>query len=272
MKSFRLFLAIALFPVMCTAQYVEAGIYAGMSRYQGDLTTSLFQTADFSLAYGGYARYYPNHLFSFKIHGYVMEISGHDSFAEPGNPTSRYYRGLSFRSDIYEVGIQGEYNITGFDVLSDELFSPYVFVGVSAFYFNPIAQLGDQFYELQPLGTEGQGMAEYPDRQKYDLFQFAVPIGIGIKWCVNDLVTLGVEFGNRFTFTDYLDDVSTTYPDLDLLRENNPVAADLSYRAFAEEGGNIPRNPKGAKRGNPDNRDWYMTGGITVGINLGGTY
>ena len=61
-------------------------------------------------------------------------------------------------------------------------FSPYVFTGISMFSFNPQAKHGDTWFELQPLGTEGQGTIAYPDKKKYSLTQLCIPFGTGIKY------------------------------------------------------------------------------------------
>jgi hypothetical protein len=44
----------------------------------------------------------------------------------------------------------------------------------------------------------------------------AIPFGIGAKMNVSKKVGIGLEWGPRKTFTDYLDDVSGTYPDVSL--------------------------------------------------------
>ena len=41
------------------------------------------------------------------------------------------------------------------------------------------------------------------------------PIGIGIKYSINQSLNLSFEIAHRFTTTDYIDDVSTTYIGID---------------------------------------------------------
>ena len=69
-----------------------------------------------------------------------------------------------------------------------------------------------QWIDLQPLGTEGQGTTAYPDRKKYSRTQIAIPMGGGVKISLNDNLNIAFSFSARKTYTDYLDDVSTTYP------------------------------------------------------------
>ncbi|WP_460910343.1 hypothetical protein [Spirosoma areae] len=63
---------------------------------------------------------------------------------------------------------------------------------------------------------------------------------------------LHLEGAYTHVFSDYVDDVSTVYPDRGRM---NPLAAALSDRR-AELG--QPLNPAGAKRGNPGWRDGYF--------------
>ena len=41
----------------------------------------------------------------------------------------------------------------------------------------------------------------------------SVPFGVGLKYSLNERLNIGFEIVHRFTNTDYLDDVSTTYVD-----------------------------------------------------------
>ncbi|HHH50303.1 MAG TPA: hypothetical protein ENK52_04925 [Saprospiraceae bacterium] len=269
MRTVLLIFFSTLFSLNIFSQSIEIGGLTGLSRYQGDLTSKLFQKEDFSLAFGIHGRYYINEYFSAQIHFYKAEVSGDDALAPLAS--GRQQRNLNFRSNILELGVQGEWNFLGFDPNGYELFSPYLFLGIAGFHFNPKTQYGYQLVELQPIGTEGQGLPEFPDRQKYSRLAFAIPVGFGIKWSVNDLVTLGFEIGSRITFTDYIDDVSKSYPDILALREVDMKRAALSYRAVNFDETTDFNNPTG-QRGNPKNKDWYIVGGLTIGINLSSTY
>ena len=94
------------------------------------------------------------------------------------------------------------------------------------------------------------------------LTQIAIPFGIGVKMNVSKKVGLGLEWGPRKTFTDYLDDVSGTYPDPLLHPFASIRSASLSDRS-KHAGNNINK-----QRGNPRTKDWYFFFGVTLSIKL----
>ena len=122
---------------------------------------------------------------------------------------------------------------------------------------------------LQPLRTEGQGSLEYPDREPYALMQVMLPFGVGIKARLNKTFSIAIEYGFRKTWTDYLDDVSTSYVAADVIRQ---VAADpelavmLSDRSGEVASGYV--NAPGIMRGDDSLDDWYATLTFSLGINL----
>jgi hypothetical protein len=81
--------------------------------------------------------------------------------------------------------------------------------------------------DLQPLGTEGQGLDGYDD--KYNQLIAAIPLGLGLRFWLGDRISLLIEGSTRLLFTDYLDDVSdrpVVYEDI--LLGNGATAASLS--------------------------------------------
>ncbi|HYM92661.1 MAG TPA: hypothetical protein VET23_00860, partial [Chitinophagaceae bacterium] len=80
---------------------------------------------------------------------------------------------------------------------------------------------------------------------------------------IHDGFMLSFEFGIRYLFTDYLDDVSTTYVDPKvLLTEKGPVAVEVASRqALPAIAGDI--------RGNPKVKDMYGFGGVKAAFFLG---
>lgn len=130
----------------------------------------------------------------------------------------QYARNLHFRNDLKEFALTGIYNFVADGRNSNvrAKFTPYVFGGVALLAHSPEARTpatpDNEPYEarrwtkLQPLRTEGQGQ---PGRQKpYSLVTVAVPVGIGARYKINESFNVGVEIGYRYTFSDYLDDVS----------------------------------------------------------------
>jgi opacity protein-like surface antigen len=246
-----------------SAQHFELGLMGGASNYQGDLVTNKSMIKETHAAFGGFARYNLNDWVAAKFNLTYGKISGNDS------KTQNTERNLSFRSNILEFGLTGEFNILGFQPYNlERVFSPYIFAGVAMFKFNPQAELDGQWYKLQPLGTEGQGTSEYPDRDYYKLTQFSIPVGIGLKYALNDLWTLGFELGARKTFTDYLDDVSTSYIDQEVLLNSRGSYGEIAA-ALADRNLTGTPYPAGRNRGDSSgNKDWYSIAGITISYNF----
>ncbi len=138
-------------------------------------------------------------------------------------------RNLNFSSKITEGSLNIQYDFWDIFQLG---FRPYIFGGVGVFHFDPYTYTADSVkVYLQPLGTEGQGLIEYPDRDFYKLTQLNNVIGGGVKYNFSDQFGLAFEVAYRILYTDYLDDVSTTYPKQDaLLQARGQLAVDLSYR------------------------------------------
>jgi hypothetical protein len=258
----------ALLPLLSFGQNWEIGAMIGGSNYAGDLTPSPLVLTETHPAGGAFLRYNVNKYFAIKGNVYYGRISGSDADATTARIVER---NLSFRSDVLEVGANAEYNLGGYEAGSRKhRFAPYIFGGLAVFKFNPQAETpAGEWVDLQPLGTEGQGTTQYNNRHKYSLAQISIPLGAGVKWNVGGAWTLGIEAGSRKTFTDYLDDVSTTYVERDILeKESGELAANMSNRT-----GEIPPYQRQevngtTQRGNPTNKDWYMFAGITVSYTL----
>ncbi|MEY4927058.1 MAG: hypothetical protein RI894_1494 [Bacteroidota bacterium] len=242
---------------IASAQYFDVGLMGGVTWYEGELAHTFDGTLkEMHPSFGLLARYNMTEQFSVRANFLYAAVSGRD--LNSPEPAIRN-RGLSFRSDIYELGAQVEFNILGYQPYAlSSPFSPYVFIGISGFKFNPQAYYNNDWVDLQPLGTEGQGM---PNRDsRYSLIAMAIPFGGGVKYALNDLWTLGAEVGLRPTFTDYLDDVGYTYVNrADLTAANGKVAAAL---------GNKINAPTDTKRGDARNNDWYNFIGLTITYNF----
>src|SRR4051794_35497277 len=148
--------------------------------------------------------------------GYTV-VDGADSLItmNGGQERWRVYRNNSFRSKIFELSVMGELRLTTLfsPIYKMHQLSPYVGSGIGLFHFNPQASLNGKWINLQPLHLEGQGFKEYPDRKEYKLTQLYIPISLGVKYYMRNHIALSVNALFRKTFTDYIDDVSTTYID-----------------------------------------------------------
>ncbi len=266
---YLLFFVIILSSLSLTAQQYEFGLLLGASTYQGDIapTTKKSSFNDFHPSLGVFGRYNVNPYFTVRVNISYGKVSGNDAQADD---EARRERNLSFQSEIYEFGLTGEVNIFGYDAEGlQKRVSPYLFGGIAVFHFNPETNYLGQLVELQPLGTEGQGMEGF--QEKYKLTQFAIPMGVGVKVAVNKRLNLGVEAGARMTFTDYIDDISTDYVNFSqLARGNGDLAAALGNRTGEYLGTEPVDVPTGTQRGNPRVDDWYFIAGVTVSYNIFG--
>lgn len=245
-------LASILFTIATQAQQWQADLQLGQTGYSGDLTKSSIDFHTVRPAVQANIKYKLTDYLTLRAGILYGNIVGHDNTSKD---SSMMARNLSFQTAILEGRLCVEVNL-----LPPDLFSsyPYLFVGVGVFHFNPYTHSGNEKIYLQPLGTEGEGLSDYPDRKMYSLTQFCIPMGGGIKLKVTDKLYIGAEIGFRKLFTDYLDDVSKTYVDPEVLEgQRGPQALAMAFRG---PNGGYPH--VGAIRGNPGKKDCYYFGGI----------
>ncbi len=180
-----------------------------------------------------------------------FQIAGNDADADD----DRVERNLSFRANCLELSALGAINLTpmGLRFYQRSTLNFHAFAGVGLLYFNPKAKYQGEWHALQPLRTENKD---------YSRFQFVIPAGIGARIKLDPFFNILVEGGYRFTFTDYLDDASSTrYVDGALLKN------DLA-RALADRRVEIDTQPSRptevGKRGNPDENDGYLILNISL--------
>ncbi len=153
-------------------------------------------------------------------------------------------RNLNFQTKLFDWELGVQYNILS---LNNSWFTPYIFAGVGLYHFKPFTRAEDGTKTfLKPLSTEGQGIV--PGTKEYKLTQFNIPLGIGATYAINEDIRVGLEMGYRKLFTDYLDDVSSTYVDQGtLLAAKGQTAVDLAYRGDEVGSGAYPaaKTPRG---------------------------
>jgi len=298
MKNTILAFLLIILGLNAKAQYdMDFGINLGGANYIGEiggnegeakpwlLDMKLSQT---NIAVGGFYRYSFTKNIAAKISFNYARISGADSLS---NEPTRIARNLSFRTDIIEATLTGEYAYFTMNDMSRRSrqridFRAYGFAGVGVCFYYPYAQYNDKWFYLRPLQTEGTENA-------YDEMTIAVPTGLGAAFTFNKKVRIGVEIGYRFTFTDYLDDVSTDFayggadpqnltngtaqlsPELPFLESH--IFANRSNEAYARGDADLPdRNfyRRGAIRGNPDSNDGYLLAQFSISyvINSGNNF
>jgi Domain of unknown function (DUF6089) len=260
MRKLITFTFILVFTLQSKAQYFETGVTAGIMSYIGDLQPNKPDTRSFGISGGAYLRW--NYSPNFAVKGAALygNFVGADKYAYG----SRKSRNLEAVTTIYELSATGELNLTRFDIMDRRISAPYIFAGVAGLYFNPQVRQEGGYIDLQPLGTEGQLLN---GGKGYSRFALAIPMGLGFKLAVNRKINIGFEFGFRYAFTDYLDDVSGNYPSIPELYKQSPVAARLSFR-MPEYFGQALENPVGQARGDKYKNDLYYNIAASLSVNL----
>ncbi|PWU04830.1 MAG: hypothetical protein C5B52_00640 [Bacteroidetes bacterium] len=305
----NLFTRVCIVAVICMTttvgfgQYVffgkpeyEIGLNVGPSNFLGDLGGNMGKGTTFlkdnsfkttKLLFGAYVSAHPSEFIGFTLSLNYTRLEGADSLIHDkgGYEVYRKQRNLSFRSPVIEGLLTTE--IYPFVFLEDDdkdlwhKFRPYGVLGIGVFHFNPQTIYTNssgvsEWVNLKPLRTEGEGMPNYPNRKEYSLTQFNIPYGVGVKYFLSENVSVAFELLSRKTFTDYIDDVSTTFvSDADF---DNYFGAGSEMAAMAKQvhnrsalvgpGTRIPGYNEGDKRGTTTHNDSYYSGTIKLGIRL----
>ncbi|CAL1517895.1 DUF6089 family protein [Chitinophaga sp. MM2321] len=266
-KSTGILLLFMAVPFISLAQDWHVGAFLGASNYSGDLTKQRVDMKYTRPALGLLVRRDINRYLTIRAAFTWGIATGADSTS-----TDKFLlaRNLSFKTNIFEGSLIAEFNFLD---IEEKHFTPYVFAGIGGFGFDPTAKdVSGNRVRLRPLGTEGQGLPSYPDRQPYDLFSFSFPFGAGVKAILNDRWTVGFEIGLRPTLTDYLDDLSRNYVDQNtLLAYRGQKSVDMAYRGDEVSGKQTPGvyPADGSQRGSPKYKDWYSFSGVTITYRLG---
>lgn len=263
----RILLLMVLFPLSAAAQQkLSLSFLGGFANYSGDLQEKRFTLDQSHLGVGAGLSYEvaPRVL----VRGELKygKIGADDKYS---TDTMLLQRNLNFQSQVFEASLMGDFSL--FDLSSrTRTFTPYIFAGISLYRFNPYTYdaAGSKTY-LRDLGTEGQGLPQHPDRKPYKLIQVGIPFGGGIRFKITDNAYLGYEIGLRKLFTDYLDDVSTTYADeAALLAGNGARAVELAFRGDELKDNPLSYPVRNTVRGGAKYKDWYYFSGITLSIGL----
>ncbi len=264
----------------------EVTIQAGVSGFLGDLGGLNKIGTDFSPVDIEFSLTRPaiSLAYRYKV---ARNLNWHSSFnyllvAGDDKLTTEPYRNnrnLNFKSNIFELATRVE-----FSYFSKKSGNRYAikktlsrrhkartwelmgFVGIGGFYFNPKGQNPNtgEWVKLQPLHTEGQGLPGGPSQ--YKRIGVSIPMGVAWRTIINKTWSLGLEFNYRKTFTDYIDDVSTTYYDKAALQAaygpNSVLMADPTTGAIP--GATYLADGTGQQRGDKE-KDAYMAFQITVG-------
>ncbi|MES2847766.1 MAG: DUF6089 family protein [Bacteroidota bacterium] len=235
------------------------GVTFGAAHYFGDLNTRAALNRP-KIALGAfYSKQFNNYL-SARLSIHYAQLGYSDKYSKSDYQKQR---NLSFNTDILEIALSADFNFFKFQPGEPgHNFTPYLTLGLGLFSYNPYAYLNSKIYYLRPLGTEGQNIG-YEGRKPYGSMSMCVPIGMGIKYNVNNKFNISFQIAQRLTFSDYLDDVSTTFVGAD--KFVNPTALALQDRSY-EKGTTI--GLEGRQRGWSKQKDQYVIAEIGISFNI----
>jgi hypothetical protein len=247
LKIYPFFLLVFLsMATLLEAQDYEVGLAGGAAYYLGDLNPGT-HFKNTQVGYGVLIRYNFSDRWTVRVSGLRGTVKG-------SSPSSSYMpsRDLAFESPVTDISAVAEFNFFPYFTGSRKNgITPFIYAGVGVMFFKPAS--GGQ--ELQPLGTEGQN-AGYDGRKPYSLTQVNVPFGLGGKLSLSRKICITVFWELHKLFTDYLDDVSTTY-----YLDGTAINPDDPSQSLSDP--SMDHQP-GMKRGNASTMDWYSFSGVTL--------
>lgn len=271
MFTFQDSLAVKKLPININKTF-ELGFRAGKAMYFGDLQSfSKIYIGDVKNSFGLLFRYNINPKWTARASLNYVKVKASDA-----NNLIRFKpRRLSFVNNIFEFAIQAEYNFV--PNLFQKSVIPSVSFGLAVFYHNPKAIvrkvekaikpfIGRDYYyiyqDLRPLGTAGR-------KNAYSTIMLALPIDFDFKWSLNRNWIVGLTFGTRMTFTDYLDDLAADpWVSQKELNEMSPeldgLAGRLGNPANAPNPNTYDSPTRGESNGFIKRFDWYFFTGITI--------
>jgi hypothetical protein len=271
MKKLSSLILIAIFlPGIKTAnaqdtymQQGEFGITVGAAHYFGDLNTRAAVNRP-KPAIGIYFRKQFTNYTGLRVAAHFAQLGYSDVYSKN---EFQQRRNLSFNTNIFEIALQGDFNFFKFIPTDPNYrFTPYITFGVGLFSYDPYAFYNGEKVFLRPLNTEGETF--YKNRKSYGTLALCFPIGGGLKYNISVSINFSIEIAYRFTKTDYIDDVSTTYVGIDkfpIVNGQPSIAAVMQDRSF-ETG--EPIGIEGRQRGWSKQKDHYVFAEIGLSFNL----
>ncbi len=276
---------------------LEFGLNLGASGYLGDIggaeLTRRTSILDIHLketkpSFGIYSRYKLKKQWA--LQGGFNYVKLEDYDANSDNP-ARKARNLNFRNNIFELSSRIEWSFYVNNHLRNKGYyskklNTYLFLGLGGFYHKPQGQITSngvtlyegRWFDLRPWKTEGQ-------KTEYSKLSVSIPMGLGFYITTYTYWRFGWEINYRYTFTDYIDDISGFYANPQLL---DPLAAEFASQTYQElidqinddydpnsqygSAGSIndhqygpgANQGKGTKRGDPLHNDSFITSSFTV--------
>jgi len=276
---FRLLLTVyggCLMTVMAQGQSAnyqpeaEVGLGLGTAHYFGDLNPTGSLTPVHYSAEAFYQRYLGSYIGLRLSASYV-----HLAASDKDNKDAAYHnRGLDFTNNVLELSLTGSFNFFKYAPgVSGHRFTPYVGLGIGGIYTNPytLTDQGEKVY-LRKLGTEGQLSRTAHDGEKYGPLAIIFPLSVGVRQAISSKLNIFAEATYRFTTSDYLDDVSSTYAGAAAFDPANfKGSASQAAEALALQDRNLDGKARqaGWQRGNSLAKDRYMTVQVGLSFNFG---
>jgi len=253
----KLLTVILAVPIIAHSQNFHFSGRLGLAGYQGDLKAHSITLSQTKIMGSIGVQYDLSEHLTARSYLTLTSLKADDK----KGTASMQQRNLNFQTKLFDWELTAQYDLFS---LNDKWWTPYVFAGIGVYHFNPYTKdsSGKKVF-LQPLSTEGEGFV--PGVKNYKLTNFSIPFGFGFNYALNEDMRLGIEFGYRKIFTDYLDDVSKNFVDKNaLLTARGQTAVDLSWRGDEINGATYP--VAGYERGNPNQKDGYYYTAITYTV------
>lgn len=251
-----LMLSCLAFFLQANAQFndpktLEVGPHVGVSYYMGDINPA-YPFAQSQLQYGGVVRFNYDNRWTFRFDYSHATVTASDEVIK-----WRPERGLNFTSIINDFSLVAEFNFIEYYTGNPKKnVSPYLFGGISMFQYTAYANIGDLMVDLSDYATEGP---VNPNEKWYKKMfgktspiGVSLPFGVGVKMSLSRHMAATVEWRMQKTFTDYLDDVATVYPDGEHAMyhfDDGRLPYDLTDPTQQYEAGQ--------QRGNSSFNDWF---------------
>ncbi len=174
----------------------EIGILAGGSYYMGDVNhNKLFYKT--KLAYGLFYKRNVHDHHSYRIQVLKEQIEGRDADFPSGYQKIRNH---NFLTDIYELGVQYEFNFFPYNISKFLKSTTYVTAGASFTYI----------------------------KNTKDIFKPSIVMGVGAKQGFGKRLTMGIEWTYKYAFSDDLDALPQNTFDPSLTPANNKQVNNIN--------------------------------------------
>lgn len=193
MRIFLLTIVLAAgLSVSLSAQVTtEAGLFAGLIAYQGDLAPTPFDIEEVNFSAGAAFRKMFSAKLGLKANAFYGKITGTDT-----RDLERQERGATVESNLLEFAVNFEYHPLGRSRFSNQgffsrQFSPYIGVGVGLAVSN---------YELK-------GLPLVQSEEEKSSF-LVTPITLGLRLDMTPKMTVTLDIGSRPAWSDNLEGIS----------------------------------------------------------------